>query len=498
MHGEDLASTYASAADRIARWAWRGPGSHPDILEEPSGHRPEVNGYRLSWTEFAPDDRSERALEVVLRHPDPQVAGREWRSVVDLCLTKSCVSATFRVSREAIELRMTPAAVTTLRRPGIVAELLNTDPCTAGDLDVTATAAPLHVTGVEDFVSDRLRSAGRALPVVVVAPPVGGRDDPDPARVADELAGLAHVVTLGGHLAMRRFQNAVGDFYRVPPGGLRLFWPGFGEESDRLRHRYWTRRAIVEDSAPIHRTLFALLSRVSVHAVPRDPLPTELRRVVAEQRVRKLVAEGHSDAELLEVYAAENDELRQKVAELEAMLLDHAAELAAHRKNWEAISGASYVEEDTTEQDALEAESEFEPQSWTEFADYLPALETDAFVITPRAKEACNPSPYPNPARMWSHLERLSEAANAWAAQDCSVGTDLKTWIEQNYDGLEIALFDDSLGARATFEFQGKLYSREPHVKVDDYKSPAECGRIYFAHVAEERRFIVDHIGLHL
>jgi len=33
---------------------------------------------------------------------------------------------------------------------------------------------------------------------------------------------------------------------------------------------------------------------------------------------------------------------------------------------------------------------------------------------------------------------------------------------------------------------------------VDDHKSPDECGRIYFAIVSEEKRFIVAHIGLHL
>ena len=40
-------------------------------------------------------------------------------------------------------------------------------------------------------------------------------------------------------------------------------------------------------------------------------------------------------------------------------------------------------------------------------------------------------------------------------------------------------------------------YSREPHVKVDDYKKPVECGRIYFAQDNEGRRFIVNHIGPH-
>jgi hypothetical protein len=38
----------------------------------------------MRWTRLSVDRRSERALEVTLRHPGPQVAGREWRTVVDL------------------------------------------------------------------------------------------------------------------------------------------------------------------------------------------------------------------------------------------------------------------------------------------------------------------------------------------------------------------------------------------------------------------------------
>jgi hypothetical protein len=98
---------------------------------------------------------------------------------------------------------------------------------------------------------------------------------------------------------------------------------------------------------------------------------------------------------------------------------------------------------------------------------------------------------------MWLHLERLVEAAEAWAAEDCSIGGRLDEWIHQNY-GIEVALHDNTLGAGALFIHGDTEYSREPHVKVDDYVDPASCGRIYFAYDTPGKRFIVDHIGLHL
>ncbi|MCZ4605444.1 hypothetical protein O3S80_17145 [Streptomyces sp. Lzd4kr] len=46
--------------------------------------------------------------------------------------------------------------------------------------------------------------------------------------------------------------------------------------------------------------------------------------------------------------------------------------------------------------------------------------------------------------------------------------------------------------------FNGKRWDGLPHIKVRDAVSPNEVGRIYFALDSEEKRFIVNHVGLHL
>jgi hypothetical protein len=239
---------------------------------------------------------------------------------------------------------------------------------------------------------------------------------------------------------------------------------------------------------------------VSVHAVPLDRLPLDLRRAANEARLKELRASGESSEELLEFFAEENDVLTARVVKVEEENKRLRSELVTHQQNYAAIAasidGGSEVA--AAEPDELDEYGAVAPQSWPEFVEILPALESSAFVVTPAAREMCSPSPYPDPERMWWHLERLAEAAEAWASQGCSVGQDLSTWIRENY-GIEVALHDADLeegGGR--FFYDGNEYSREPHVKVDDYKSPEECGRIYFAYVAEEQRFIVDHIGLHL
>jgi hypothetical protein len=250
--------------------------------------------------------------------------------------------------------------------------------------------------------------------------------------------------------------------------------------------------------APFHRILFGLLTRISVHAVPLDRLPLDLRRAASEARLKELRASGESSEELLELFASENENLNELLATAGAENDELHSQLVTHEQNYAAIAatvdGGSVV--GTEEAADLETDAVLTPESWLEFVENLAALESRAFVVTPAAREMCSPSPYPDPARMWWHLERLAEAAEAWASQSCSVGQDLSTWIRENY-GIEVALHDADLGG-APFHYDGKVYSREPHVKVDDHKSPDECGRIYFAYVTDERRFIVDHIGLHL
>jgi hypothetical protein len=495
----DIDQLFVDVAATVSSWAARRTQEAPPDVLDGSGERDVGPGYHMQWLPLAVPGRTEQALEVILRHPDPQVEGREWRTVVDVCRRDESIGVTIRVSREAIELRMTPAALTTLRRPALVPQLLNTYRCSAGGLDLSAEPSQIHVTGISDFIDGVLGNPDRALPVVVVAPHSALPSAPDLRKVTDELAGLAHVAGFGGHLAWLRFREEIGGGLFVPPGGARIYWPGFGGREDQLIHRYWTARGIAALREPFDRALFATLTRISVHAVPRDPLPAELRRTAAEWQLRELRAAGRSDAELLELFADENETLGSRVEALEAQVAELERELAIHRQNYAAMSTAltASADDEADEQEILNEASHDEVDSMADLVDSLQLIESPSFLATSAARESALQSGYRDPARMWQHLESLAEGAKAWAEVGGAVGKDLKTWFSDNY-GIEIALFDSTLGPAGRFLLEGKEYSREPHVKVDDYKNPAECGRIYFAYVADERRFIVDHIGLHL
>lgn len=311
---------------------------------------------------------------------------------------------------------------------------------------------------------------------------------------------------LGGFLAWDRFRNEVGESHRVPQGGVRLYWPHFGAENDHLRHPFWSRRRISEESGDLARILASLLARISVHAVPLDPLPRELQRQAAEAQRREAAARQDLD-ELVQLLDQENADLRREtddqqseLAQLREQVAALQRDLDAQRASWATVSGfvgPGSGDDENAVTAADDDASALSPDTWSEFAEALEAVQSNAFVMTDHAREMCDASPYPDPARMWWHLERLAEAAEAWAAADCSVGKRLDEWIHENY-GIEVALHDSDLGDAAQFDYEGASYSREPHVKVDDYVDPASCGRIYFAYDSTNKRFIVDHVGLHL
>ena len=72
-------------------------------------------------------------------------------------------------------------------------------------------------------------------------------------------------------------------------------------------------------------------------------------------------------------------------------------------------------------------------------------------------------------------------------------------WFREKFD-LKVAMSDKGLTLQNLdqFSFEGNTFNRVPHAKLDDYTSPNQVGRIYFAIDHGSGTFIVDHIGLKL
>jgi hypothetical protein len=115
--------------------------------------------------------------------------------------------------------------------------------------------------------------------------------------------------------------------------------------------------------------------------------------------------------------------------------------------------------------------------------------------LTRRAVRMLEGNPYPDCGRMLRFFKSLASLAALYHSNGGSLGARLATTALAEF-GIEIALTDSRLDG-IEIEHENYTYKVGPHVKVDDYKSPSECGRIYFSLDTVNYRFIVDHIGLH-
>ena len=162
---------------------------------------------------------------------------------------------------------------------------------------------------------------------------------------------------------------------------------------------------------------------------------------------------------------------------------DHLAELLMHLAE---VSGLS-----------SDRQSSPELKTWKEVKAEILLLEGKHFTLSDRARSMLDGNPYPKAERMYNQVRKLSLVAKTYHEQDGNLGAGFAEFSIVNH-GIEVALTDKGLNPpEVRIDNVRQSFHAIPHVKVDDAKSPDQCGRIYFAIDQEQRRLVVDHIGLH-
>jgi hypothetical protein len=497
----NLPAARAEILRQCADWAWSRTGEPaPDLVAEPNGHAEADPDHSLRWWSAELPEEEVAGTELELRHPAWDDPSLEWRVAILLLTRSDRLSLSIQVGRQATAFKLQPALLD-FGAPRIIRQIVETHQCFAGVLEISSTAARVGPSEVETTLLTilELTPPDRVLPVVVIDR--AGRVDAD--DVARQLYGLAHVIGLSGFLAHSRLRQVLPEAF-APRNGVRLYWPGFGDSGAKLFHPYWTSERLATLAEPIGSVLFKMLARLSVTRVPMEPLRARLRAAARSLEVEgggmqgweEFVTEFDERGTRIDELEAEAEQLRSQGGGVTAELADLRSQLEVARANYRALIAGGYAPQ--TDAGELESTVVAGPSTWREFVDRLEALEADsesALVINEAARRSARGSDYPDPERIFKHLEMLSVAASDYRSCSGEVGAALKDWLRDTH-GLQCAPHDSKLRAK---EYAGKRdWSKVWHVKVDDAKHGAvNVGRIYFEPISAPgpARFEVWHVG---
>lgn len=377
-----------------------------------------------------------------------------------------------------------------------------------------ATIVPRSVESAADVqkLVDELRSADRALPLIVVTSPAHGPSPiPDLAkRLASHLFALATVVELA-RPATFELSDAIGKEMSVFDGGLRLYWPKWSVDDPLEKHPLFLRRRLEiaawqDPRHPDRLVRSSLVSRLTRAAAARFAYPQPMLAAITASSA-KAIKDGLADAtapdlvkqvqdlsakvtehrELEELAVSENTQLREDVERFRK-------ELSAARKENERLRGALAAAKG-------EAEGQVEISPWeiedphdaierarSDFADTL--VFPDGLVVKTS-----------QPGGWWYHalqsLHQLCEADRAGEA--ANKRATLQQLLAQNglqpkdtYKAGDTAVYVTDPASAKSFECRERVHLVEG--------KPAETESIYWVSLGEPqsaRRFLIARLGRH-
>ncbi|MFJ3434898.1 hypothetical protein ACIPMU_15230 [Streptomyces cyaneofuscatus] len=463
----------------------------------------------VSWT--VAGDELIRALRMTIRQPLSTGPAQFVTRVTVSQSEEGGGGLRIVMGREIPDGWIAPVQDPQLKRPNLLRAVLGDQELEVRVLSQLATGRyeRIREESHADVLLDVLALRTR-LPILLIHP----RDQAGWGAAADasgQLAGLAQVVTLNyvTAQAVRRAHEQLA----VPSGGARLVWPDLG-----LEHPSYSREEVSQASF-VERWLMLSLAHLSVIARGSDTAWERARQASYRAGARR-AAEQLSRAQAAGDTTAELEALQKRVRQLEE-----------DATSWEDMAQSCMEERDKARDDAATAEalrqdrdywkSEYlgfskggsgRPATFDAWSE-IPPLGSDAvltfealakaseehIVFTARAARAWKDSRYPYPQEMTDRLTALAQAAMDLYSNSGRMPR-LVQWFYDNH-GLKFAPSDEKLSKdkdKRYFTLNGKRWDGLPHIKVRDAVSPNEVGRIYFALDSEEKRFIVNHVGLHL
>ena len=471
------------------------------------GSLPQAPGVSLRWGLLAAPGVADRLWTLRVQRPHEYDTGLAWHLKVDVALEADRCWVGIRTALSPLGHRVAPVRVD-IRPPALVGAAVD-------GLEVAEDGWPLSrepAYAVDDegveALAHLLLDPARVLPVVVITPVERYDDDTDTyrtepvvdaERIADTLAGLAHVTVVETTELTYHLTGLVGRELAVFGGAVRLYWPEMDQEERPGNHPLWVPDRLAEPrNQPFDALLLRRIASTATFRVSAAALDARLRTAI----------EGHHRSEIAALFARAKEaslapewqsELERAWAELDRLRADYAEvvdQLAVAHENLRAI--ARHTEPTVMTDDLVDA-----GDTTTAIRSVVQAVEQAAaecrhLVILDEARDSAHRAAYRQPARVYRALLAMDEVAGEWSAG--SLPTGFRDAFAEHGFAFASDVSALSLG-RYPHEYQrtydGRTIALGPHLAIGR-GSPVACCRIYFYLDEERHLFVVGHVGNHL
>jgi hypothetical protein len=472
-------------------WVGRAYGGWPEVAHSPWHPEP---GVSVRWRLLRDSARDHEAFELVWRRP--HAVDRTLGRVVTVQILRAEGDGRVLVIEQldSTEPKVRETPTDRPRRSDLVPELLAAVGFVDGGWRVTGQ--PIEVTADRALELDAFVRGDRRLPVVLVAAGADGQVRADVALVADELAGLAHVVALRSEAAVDAVAAELGAGRSVPVGGMRLLWPAWRSSDPPARHPVWRAEDVAGPDGPRRRVVDALVAMVtgaSTLRVERDPLVDRLareaaaatgarRRVELEAMRRAGVEDRAAADELIGEYQAELTRADERAFQLEEALERE------HERRLRAEDAFLRVATNTVGDPRPDVRS---------LADAVQVAKTSMphLVVLPEAERSAREWQYDRADLVWADLARLDAVASDWAAGTLRTdfGTECRErgldWVRDVSDTAKRKYLRDY-----TRTYRGETVLLGPHLR----RGGRQLLRVYCYLDEARRTVVVGHVGGHL
>jgi hypothetical protein len=502
LHGADLSSVTELARREVLRWAQKRCG----------GQLP-PEAWRLDSFEFLFGGRNSSAVRIATAgadiwsiradDPDKEVPERVWTTEVVVGHVPGQLprfSARLLVSTPEPELVVEPHV------PGFVLQIA--DQCQLVKSRRTLDTGNWLVAdeAEADALVECLTQIDRSLPIIAIstAPEVNdGRPLIDPSELTRALLGLAIVVEVGleaGWALTHRF----GKVRSVFGGAVRLYRPGFSEESDpyahrliladqlkteiqRKQHQRWLRQVVAQDS-------------VRLNPLGRDVLAfSALKTASLTLRQEQLASGGAAVHAQLEAANATIDALKRRVDEAiseqnyfdaEHKAAEERAKVAENQARASALRIQQLLDQLKTKGIAPD-EGITLPMRWSDFADWCDEHLAGRVVLASNARRGVRDPEFRDvqvAARclLWLGNEYRESRVRGG-------GSLLEAVVETQYRNSPCG------GDSYNFSWQERILSADWHIKnyYSNQRDPARCLRIYYCWNDETQQVVISDMPAH-